>query len=234
MSGVSPTIETLDDYGLGGINCPDCGNTGYIRYTKNGEEFARECKCMGQRRSLRRLRNSGMMDMMERYTFANYETPDRERQAIKEKALCFCQQEKGWLYITGRSGSGKSHICTAICSELLRQGLEVYYMAWRDESVTIKANVNDAEWYERKMTKLKSVQALYIDDFLKGSTTEADIRLAFEILNARYNNSKLRTIISSEIDLCRLLDLDEALGGRIYERSKGYRIKAPNENWRLR
>lgn len=234
MTSPSITIETLDDYGLGGVDCPICNNRGTISYKKDGLYYARECDCMDRRRSLRRLRNSGMLDMIERYTFANYETPDDERKAIKEKAKRFCKEEKGWLFITGRSGSGKSHICTAICSEMLSQNREVYYMAWRDESVEIKANVNDAEWYQRRMKKLKTVSVLYIDDFLKGGASDADIRLAFEIINARYNDSNLRTIISSEWDIRKVLELDEALGGRIYERSRGYVLKAPNENYRLR
>ena len=75
---------------------------------------------------------------------------------------------------------------------------------------------------------------LYIDDFLKGGASDADIRLAFEILNARYNDSKLKTIISSEMDLTAILNRDEALGGRIYERAKKNVLRAPGKNWRLR
>ena len=69
---------------------------------------------------------------------------------------------------------------------------------------------------------------------MKGGHTDADIRLAFEILNSRYNDSQLRTIISSELTLFEILGLDEAVGGRIYERSKGFVLEAPRENWRLK
>lgn len=189
---------------------------------------------MAKRRSLRRIRKSGMGDMFLRYTFENYETPDQARQKIKAKAEAFCESDTGWLFIAGRSGSGKTHICTAICAQMIDAGKEVYYMSWRDDSTALKANVTDAEEYEQQIRKLKSVDVLYIDDFLKGSATDADIRLAFEILNSRYIDSRLRTIISSEMDIKELLSRDEALGGRIYERSRGYVLCPPNENWRLR
>lgn len=229
------TTEPLAEYGLDGVDCPRCHNTGAIvTKREDGTLYARECECMAKRRSLRRIKLSNMSDMLQRYTFESYETPDDVRKKIKAKALAFCQQQDGWFYIAGKSGSGKSHICTAICASLMEQDKEVYYMAWRDESTAIKACVTDAAEYERRVNKLKRVAVLYIDDFLKGGDSSADIRLAFEILNARYIDSKLRTIISSEHDISEIISKDEALGGRIYERSRGYILKAPGENWRLR
>ena len=232
-SGISFTTETLDDYGLGGIDCPDCNNEGWIRFQhEDGTTWSRECPCMKKRNALRRIRKSGLADLMTRYTFDAYQAEDKERKHIKDKAEAFCEARDGWLYISGRSGSGKSHICTAICGRLIENGFDVYYMPWRDESTKLKAAVN-TEDYEPQIRKLKTVDVLYIDDFLKGSDTDADIRLAFEILNARYIDGRLRTVISSERDLKELLSRDEALGGRIYERSRGNVLAAPNENWRL-
>ena len=106
-------------------------------------------------------------------------------------------------------------------------------MSWRDESTALKGLVTDSDIYTKKMNKLKSVPVLYIDDFLKGGFTEADLKLAFEVLNARYNDTKLRTIISSEMSIKKLISIDEALGGRIYERSRGRIINTPDSNWRI-
>lgn len=199
---------------------------------ENGELFCRDCECMAKRRSLRRIKNSGMEDMLSRYTFESYETPDAARTCIKMVAERFCKADTGWFYISGRSGSGKTHICTAICSRFIEQGKETYYMKWRDESRQLKAIVNTDE-IEKPLEKLKRVPVLYIDDFFKGGVSEADVRIAFEILNSRYNDTKLRTVLSSELMIEDLLDIDEALGGRIKERSNGYMVKSVDENWRL-
>ena len=195
--------------------------------------FTRECECMAKRRSMRRIRKSNMEDMLLRYTFSSYETPDEERMKIKSAALDFANGNSGWFYIAGQSGSGKTHICTAICSRLIDRGKEVYYMRWRDESRQLKGMLNTEE-IEKPLEKLKRVPVLYIDDFFKGGANDADVRMAFEILNARYNDTRLRTVISSELPIRNLLGIDEALGGRIWERSNGYRLTAPKENWRLR
>lgn len=182
---------------------------------------------------MRRIRKSGLADMMQRYTFEAYETPTTDRAHIKAKAVEFAALDTGWYFIAGRSGSGKSHICTAICAELIKRGQEVYCMSWRDESTALKAAVNDPA-YKDRIGKLKTVPVLYIDDFFKGGCTPADVKLAFEILNARYLTMALRTIISSEMTIRDILSEDEALGGRIYERSRGFVLQAPDENWRLK
>lgn len=232
-SGISITTESLADYGLDNVDCEKCGNTGVlVTRQPDGTTYARECDCMNKRRSLRRIKNSGIADSLERYTFESYKTENDAQRKVKSKALEYCSSSPCWFYLSGCSGSGKTHICTAICSILIDRH-EVYYMSWRDESVALKREVND-EAYEKHISKLKRVNVLYIDDFLKGSASDADIRLAFEIMNARYNDTKLRTIISSERDIKEVLSIDEALGGRIYERARGFILQAPNANWRLK
>ena len=81
---------------------------------------------------------------------------------------------------------------------------------------------------------LKNVPVLYIDDFLKGEYTPADVKQAFMILNDRYNSRGKKTIISTERNMTDLINFDEAVGSRLAERAKGYTILAPNENWRIK
>lgn len=198
------------------------------------ELHAFECPCMRRRRSLRSLRRAGMEDMARRCTLESYVTDSPHRERVRAAAERFSQADAGWFFIAGQTGSGKTHICTAICTSLMERGGEVCYMPWRDESTALKTGVTDREWYEARVRKLQTVPVLYIDDFLKGGASEADLRLAFQLLNARYNDTALRTVISSETDLERITALDEAVGGRIYERSRGFAVMAPPENWRLR
>ena len=225
----------LQECGLDNVDCPVCHNTGCI-VTKapDGTLKASECACMAKRVSIRRLERSGLKDAVNRYTFKNYVADTIERKKVLCAAEDFCRNDKGWFFISGKSGSGKTHICTAICSRLMEQNKNVRYMLWRDETVILKALTTEGEEYQSRIKPFKLVPVLYIDDFLKGGHTDADIRLAFEILNSRYNDSQLRTIISSELTLFEILGLDEAVGGRIYERSRGYVLEAPRENWRLK
>lgn len=217
------------------LDCPLCRNKGYIAVINGDSITCRECECMAKRRSLKRILKSGLSDMVESYTFASYKTPETWQAEAKAKALSFVADGAGkWFVAAGPSGTGKTHICTAIAGELLNAGKEVRYMLWRDEAPRLKALVNEREEYERLMGELKTAPVLYIDDFFKGSVSDADINLAFELLNARYNARQKITIISSEKTIDKILDIDEAIGGRIYERSKGYCIKTPAKNWRLK
>ncbi len=189
---------------------------------------------MKKRRSIRRIRTSGLADMVERYSFDTYEVNGDQQRVIKAKARVFVDSDAECFFISGRPGSGKTHICTAICSELIEKDWEVRYMLWRSEAAELKAMINEREEYKQAIRTLRNVPALYIDDFWKGTISEADINLAFTILNDRYNSRGKKTIISSERSLEEILQIDDAVGGRIAERARGFRIKAPNENWRTK
>jgi len=191
------------------------------------------CECMVRKANQMRLERSGLKELVSRCSFDTFRTSESWQKAAKQKAADFLTAPKGaWFYIGGHSGSGKTHICTAICSSLIDSGRDVIYFKWREEAPRLKGLVSDGERYDAEMKRLSKADTLYIDDFWKGSVTEADINLSYQLLNDRYNTGK-RTIISSEKDIGGILRLDEAVGGRIYERSKGYCIKTPDVNYRL-
>ena len=220
---------------LGESNCPLCRNRGYIAAEEDGMFRLQECECMGKRRALRRIRRSGLADLLEEYTFEAYQTPRQWQAAALQKAKDYAVNGAGrWMYVCGKPGTGKTHLCTAVVGQLIAVGKEARYMLWREEAPQLKAMVNEREYYNRVMGELIRAPVLYIDDFLKGCVSQADVNLAFELLNARYNSRHTMTLLSSERTVEELLDMDEALGSRIYERAKGYTIKAEPENWRLR
>lgn len=192
---------------------------------------------MVKRKSLRLLRRSGLEDLVRDSTFKSYQTPDEFSRRAKETALDYVQHgEDKWFYISGHPGCGKTHLCTAICRRLLGQNIPVRYFLWREDGPKLKTMVNnDADAYDRLMKEFVNVPVLYIDDFFKGKVTDADLNLAFSLINARYNRRrKTRTIFSSERSIAEIRKLDEAFGGRIAERAEGYILNAPNNaiNWR--
>ena len=134
--------------------------------------------------------------------------------------------------MSGIPGSGKSHLCTALAVEFINRGSDVYYMRWREESVRLKKAISeDSDAYEERMSKLKQAEVLYIDDFLKGSVSDADIKLAFELLDYRYGQKNSRTILSTEYPMPALRKIDDAIARRIFERAKGYCCASPDRNY---
>lgn len=218
---------------LGELDCPKCKNRGWIAYNDGDGVVYERCDCMPKRRALRGIRESGLSALLEDYRLDNYETPEPWQESALAKARQYAEDPgKSWFYIYGLPGTGKSHLCTGICGALLESGHDVRYMLWRDVSRELKAVVNDTAFNELA-APYKRCAVLYIDDFLKGGMGDADKRLAFELLNSRYN-SRRPTLISSELSIDAVLDWDEAIGSRIYERAKGFVIHANGQNWRLR
>lgn len=179
---------------------------------------------------------------MERCTFASFQTPEPWQHAAKQLVIRFVEDKaRGWLLLAGQSGCGKTHLGTAAAGEFLKAGKDTRYLRWAEESVILKALVQEDIAYQQRIGKLKTCTVLYIDDFLKTQygkePSAADVRLAYELLDYRYNNRELITILSTERYVGELIKIDPALGGRIYERSAGYRLEftmSQEKNWRLR
>lgn len=232
-----------------GYDCRICKNKGFVaKLVENPDGsyshcFA-DCKCVEIRNSIMRMKRSGLKDIIKDYTFDKFEDLEPWQKAIKKAAVEYAKNPEGWFMLCGQSGSGKTHLCTAICREFLLAGKRVRYMLWRDDIVKIKGAVTDSEEYSKAIDEFKRVDVLYIDDLFKtGKTadnsiqkpTGADINVAFEIINFRYNNPSLLTIISSELTEDELIDIDEAIGGRIYERAKAFTIgKSRDRNYRIK
>ena len=234
-------------------NCPICRNKGdykYVRYYKGSiTEYycsTKECDCKKLRKELERLRSLGISIKAEKLTFDNFrhDTPWQEQLYSVSKGF-LDRGNEFMIYISGQPGCGKTHICTALFIELMRQGKTSKYMSWIDTVQKLKRCAHNDEEYTRVINTYKNAPVLYIDDFLKpvkqrdgtiSAANDADLRIAFELINQRYNNS-LITIISSENSFSELENIDEAIASRIYEAAGGrfitYVQRAEDRNVRL-
>lgn len=251
LSGMDCTFDALDerDYELlkinaineslgdldkkDGYDCGKCRNKGYIMELQelpDGRmtQMVKDCKCMDIRRTLHRMAQSGLKNVITSCTFAKYEDTQDWQKTLKAKAMAYVKEPKGWFAMCGQPGIGKSHLCTAICRKLLLEGRKVTYMAWRGDIEKLKDYDSDSEQRTKLLERFKRSEVLYIDDLFKTGCrpdgvkqrpTSADIGKAFEIINYRYNNPELLTIVSSEWTMDELLDIDEATGSRIFERA---------------
>lgn len=189
-----------------------------------------------------KMKNNGLLDLKERmnYTFDNYTTKFEWQKRAKEIAVDYVDNYDGkkWFTITGKTGSGKTHLATSIVFGLANKGIEVEYLSWVDYIQFLKSDFNE-EPYRKFVIANKRV--LYIDDFLKTGIDESkprdyDMEVARTILWERHSKG-LVTIISSEYDL--MTDMkrhNEALVGRLVENSKEYIVQIGNKddrNYRL-
>ena len=226
------------------LDCSVCNNKGFVMFLRkeNGQtyECLRKCNCSVMRDNASVVERSGLKGIIQNYTFDAFLTPSEWQENVKNLALRYLADNNGkWFYIGGQVGSGKSHLCTAIVGEMMQNGLEAKYLMWRDETITLRADIMSPA-YRDTIHKLKTVRVLYIDDFFKTehkkTPSAAEINIAFEILNFRYNNSECITIISSEKHIYEINKIDKAVGSRIIQRSKEYCINIEpdsSKNYRL-
>ena len=235
-----------------GYDCPLCLNRGTVMGFRTDDsgvsEFLTLCRCMEIRKSIWRLKRSGLEKSIREYKFRNFKAEEPWQKAMLDTVTSYLTsgaKDGKWLYMGGQPGCGKTHLCTAVAGKLLYQ-MPLLYVVWPQISKRLKAIVNEAEEYASEVGRLQTVDALYIDDLFKpvteedrdgtvrkGYPTAADIKLAFEIINYRYVNH-LPTILSSEWHIADLADIDEATGSRIAERSKGYCLDIRNDRARNR
>lgn len=223
---------------LKGYDCPKCRNKGAVAFLRNGAEVHRICDCMEIRRSRQNIAASGLGEALRTKTFESYRCPETWQQHLKENVMRYAEKPRPqWLYLGGQTGAGKTHLCTAVCGALLRQGIQVQYEVWQ----SVVRDLSQFQTRQARFSALECAQVLYIDDFLKPlgqdrlPTDRAELSAAFALINARYAASRT-TILSSELDLHDLISLDPALAGRIRERCGGYFFRIsrdPKKNYRM-
>ena len=181
----------------------------------------RECDCVQRARNRKHLRDSGLEKLVQRCTFDSYLAKTTWQQAVKDRATAYLDDcRSSSFFIGGQSGSGKTHICTAISGEIMMRGHRLRYFQWVKDASRLKQLIGEREQYEQELKRWTQAPFLYVDDLFKSEISDADIRLFYEILNDRYNNA-LPVIISSERGLEEIRRArngsGEALAGRIFE-----------------
>ena len=225
---------------IDGYNCEICLNKGEIVYVREyepgwWEQTVRFCKCRKSRKAINNLHVSGLQGVLEDFTLNNFIATEPYQKRMLEAAQTYINSANTdkWFALLGASGSGKTHLCSAVAINFLRHGKEVYYMKWRDDIRQImQDNYNGVR---DLLDRVKLVEVLYIDDLFKApkgidrvqKPTEAEVRLSFEIINSRCASKKI-TIISSESVIEELAKIDEAIAGRIKQMCSYYLVNIPN------
>lgn len=226
-----------------GLHCEKCHDMGYVIVEEGGVDVAVKCECYEKYMSLIRMKNSGIPYEFSKKGFRDFETMGKETlERAKQKAEIYCKNfldlendRQNSIIFCGQPGAGKTHLGMAICNSLLNDSnVSVSYMAYRNAVTAIKQTVMSRDDYYAAINQYCTQRLLYIDDLLKGRTTDADINILYEIVNFRYMHSK-PLIISTEKSPADLVELDEAVGSRILEMCRGniIRLRGKDLNYRL-
>jgi DNA replication protein DnaC len=191
------------------------------------DDVAYECECRNARIAEDKLKMSGISEEFRLKTLKNfdYEKDIRLMEAFTKVKTYLAEFEKdknnrkNSIMLLGQVGSGKTHLAIAISNELLDKSVGVIYMPYRESIISLKQSVMDNENYQREIRKYKNAQVLFIDDLFKGAITISDINIMYEIINYRYFKN-MPIIVTCEKNLDDIMQIDEAIGSRLYEMSK--------------
>lgn len=194
------------------------------------------CECYKREQTLKLWASAGLTTDLKTRTFETYKPYNADTSKAKGIAAIFAKDFKSEsIAFIGQPGSGKTHLGMAIMLNFLEKGIQTVYFAYREEITRLKQNIMDQEIYQKEISKYKHCNVLFIDDLFKGKVTDSDIKIMFEIINHRYINRK-PVIISSELTIDMLLDVDEATGSRIFEMCRDHLVemRGKENNYRMR
>lgn len=223
--------------------CATCQGLGFIISTgDDGNTYCRPCDCQKQAICLENIKASGLESFLQEYRLDNFTTKNTWQKQIMAYAKEYLQQTplQNWFAVLGQSGAGKTHICTAVCGELLQQGKKVKYLRWAVELKRLKMLVPGSVDYDYEIDRILAEDVIYIDDLFKrgkGFTpSNADIQLVFELVDSAIALEKI-LILSGEDTLQSLVDIDEATAGRIKKQCGKFLLQIPKDsakNYRLK
>ena len=163
---------------------------------------------------------------------------DPWQEAIKKMAVNYIADCKNnfaehspcnWLMFLGQSGCGKTHLCSGISNWLLEQNKRVLYVRY----IELSNSISNFDY--SLLERAKHAQILYLDDLFKSSANRLDDKAIFDLIDYRYNNN-MQTIISCERTSQEMIEINEAVVGRIVEKCNGFFFeieKEPRKNYRL-
>jgi DNA replication protein DnaC len=204
--------------------CDKCRDMLFIE-TEDGSYAP--CECRQLRIAEVKLKNSGVSEEFRNMRFENYnyEISMETMEAFLVGKKYFKNFEENKLtrnnscLFSGQVGAGKTHIAMAIANTLIDNCVGVIFMPYRSIITKIKQLVTTGEEYQKEIQLYKNAPVLLIDDLFKGKVTEADINVIYEIIDYRYFK-KLPLIVTTEKTIEQLIDIDEAIGSRLYEMCK--------------
>jgi DNA replication protein DnaC len=196
--------------------CPECGGTGWVLRSADGERIARECGCQKQEARLRRFHAA---EVPERYRDCSFEdfrlVKKRDKDSLRvndslangkrvaqEFADAYPFVESGLLFM-GPAGLGKTHLAIAILNEVTKaKGRHALYVNFSDLLLKIQSTfrTDAAETKEDVITPYADVELLVLDEL--GATKPSDFArdMLYALLNTRYNHKRITIATSNYMD----------------------------------
>lgn len=175
---------------------------------------------------------AGVSPRYSQVTFADYRVDTEDHAVAIHEAMEFTQRIKnggnGNLILSGRVGTGKTMLASAMVNELMPQKkcrLSTLSGLVRELKDCWNKGASMSE--STLLKQLSELDLLIIDEVGQQRGTETEILLIFEIIDGRYQNM-LPTVLISNLDRT---GIREAIGDRAFDRLRQDGGKVVAFNW---
>lgn len=190
----------------------------------------------------RLVKTSCLSDELKQKSFSSYTKTANNTEAYNtayhyvQKFTEIRNQRNNGLAYTGKVGTGKTHLLSAIANNLLSKRIPVLFI----NTPNLLAELREAQFsddkseMERKINMIGNIDVVIFDDLAKEKISEWGQTQYYRIINNRYLEA-LPTLFSSNCDWDELSEkLGEATASRLYEMTKGRTVHCTGEDWRMR
>jgi DNA replication protein DnaC len=189
--------------------CPRCGGLGLTVVRREGRQFAAECVCSIERKSVQRLKRARIPERYTHCSLESFVSSFRGADPSLGMALMATRRfadgypvetEGRGLLLTGNIGSGKTHLAVGLLRELIEQrGATGIFCDYRDLLKQIQNSYNPqvATTELEILRPVFEAEILVLDELGAVKPTDWVWDTVAHVLNTRYNDKKTTLITTN-------------------------------------
>ena len=222
--------------------CRFCKDAGYILVERSPFQFERRaCNVCGSVEEAERSRRLAVIREGSRLspeqlttTFEDFNVDAHPSlREVRDAAMQFAAEPKGWLVIYGKYGTGKTMLLHAIGAYLVQTNLLVMYGSVTELLAKLREGFGDnARDVNREVDALKSVDVLLLDDLGKERSTDWAQEVLFQLFDWRYAN-RLPTVVTTNETIPELAKRYPAIASRLADAGLSHVVHNRAPDWRL-
>ena len=211
-----------EDYTEVHYTCAECSDSGFVG--------TKMCRCFRELLITENIKSSGIGRLIEKQSFDNFDlskyAKDKKTYDIMKENLEVAQDfaenlasPYSTLLFIGDTGTGKTHLSTAIAKAVIERGLEVLYDSAQNIVSDFEADRFKSGYgpYEPRADKYLECDLLIIDDLGTEFVNQFTVSCIYNLINTRQNKG-LATLISTNL---KPRELISKYDDRIYSRLVG-------------